>query len=137
MPNALKMNCPIDMERLALFTDGDAAEEKELSRVFLEQADLMILELEKNTGDMGSDVWKSTVHRFKGSASNLGAGGLLQLCERAELTDGQAHKQEVLGAIKRETQNVAEFFNRPRIVNTGRNFIGSLGDEKSDQEIIL
>lgn len=131
------MNAPIDMERLALFTDGDAAEEKELSRLFLQQAEGMIVELEKSTGDAETMAWLSTVHRFKGSASNLGAAGLHQLCERAELTNGQARKQELLGAIKQETQKVAAFFSRPRIVNTGRNFIGTQGEEDSDQEIIL
>lgn len=130
-------NIPIDIERLHLFTDGDPAEEKELSRLFLEQAELMITQMEKSVDETQREDWKCTAHRFKGSASNLGANHLQQLCELAELTDGKAKKQEVLSQIRIETQSVAAFFNKPRIVNTGRAFVGDDTITGDDREIIL
>ena len=107
---------PVDMEQLRMFTDGDVAEEQALAALFLEQAHEMIAILEQNTGSDTRDTWKSAAHRFKGSAGNLGANKLHQLCKRAEshFEDAPNDKQEILAAITAETNRVEAFFAQNR-----------------------
>ena len=104
---------PVDMEQLRLFTDGDPAEEKALADLFLEQAQEMIVILERSTGPDHSEAWKSAAHRFKGSSGNLGAMKLHHLCKRAEarFEESETQKREMLAAIEAETKRVAVFFN--------------------------
>lgn len=58
---------PVDMEHVAMFTDGDVEDEKELFALFLEQADLNADTLKKLVADEAAAEWKSTAHRFKGA----------------------------------------------------------------------
>lgn len=104
---------PIDMAQLRIFTNGDAEEEKELFTLFMEQANIMIDVLNKNTGENDNEAWKSAAHRFKGSAGNLGAMKLHHLCKRAELhfEDVEPKKLEMLSAIQAETIRVERFFH--------------------------
>lgn len=103
---------PVDMEQLRMFTDGDLEEEKMLSELFLSQAWEMVETLQQNVGEGKYEAWKSAAHRFKGASGNLGAMKLHHLCKRAELhaEDKLPGKQEMLAAIRAETQRVAVFF---------------------------
>ncbi|MDE3061265.1 MAG: response regulator, partial [Pseudomonadota bacterium] len=78
-------DAPVDMEQLHAFTDGDPQEEKELSALFLDQAQAMIAILKASTSGNDFDAWKSAAHRFKGASGNLGAMKLHHLCKRAEM----------------------------------------------------
>jgi PAS domain S-box-containing protein len=104
---------PVDIEQLRLFTDGDPAEEKILTDLFLEQAQEMIVILERSMGEEAQDAWKSAAHRFKGSSGNLGAIKLHHLCKRAEshFTDNEMQKKEMLAAMISETKRVENFFS--------------------------
>lgn len=104
---------PVDMEQLRMFTDGDPAEEKALTTLFLDQAQEMIDILQQSTGADKRDIWKSTAHRFKGSSGNLGAMKLHHLCKRAEahFEDSNAKKLEMLIAVKAETKRVAAYLD--------------------------
>lgn len=75
---------PVDMEHLSLFTDNDKQEEKELVTLFLDQAMISLKALSDNTHDSAQDSWKAAAHRLKGSAANLGANKLAELCLQAE-----------------------------------------------------
>ncbi len=107
-------DAPVDMEQLRLFTNGDPEEEKELANLFLEQSHGMIEILENSLSMDKIEAWKSAAHRFKGSSGNLGAVQLHALCKRAEahFEDSEAQKQEMLAAIKAETNRVEVFFAR-------------------------
>ncbi len=103
---------PVDMEQLRMFTDGDPEEEKALATLFLDQAQEMIVILEKATASDTCDAWKSAAHRFKGSSGNLGAMALYNLCKQAEIhsDEEENRKLEMLIAIKAETKRVEAFF---------------------------
>lgn len=107
-------DAPVDMEQLRLFTNGDPEEEKELANLFLEQSHGMIKILENSLSMDKKEEWKSAAHRFKGSSGNLGAMQLHALCKRAEahFEDSEVQKQEMLAAIKAETNRVEVFFAR-------------------------
>ncbi|MFM9891038.1 MAG: ATP-binding protein [Rickettsiales bacterium] len=102
----------VDLAQLRLFTDDDPAEEKALAELFLDQAQMLITLLQDSTDTHAQDAWKSAAHRFKGSAGNLGATALYQICKTAETqADGSAaDKQEMLLAIMDETDRVRKFF---------------------------
>jgi signal transduction histidine kinase/CheY-like chemotaxis protein/HPt (histidine-containing phosphotransfer) domain-containing protein len=102
----------VDIEQLRMFTEGDKDEEQALAELFLEQAQHMINILEKNMGDDAGESWKSATHRLKGSAGNLGAVKLYNLCKHAEkhFADSSAQKSEMLAEIVIAIQCVADFF---------------------------
>ena len=75
---------PIDMDHLNMFTDGDPDEENELFDLFFEQIDLSIAELEKSCANDDKEEWKNAAHKLKGSAANLGANPLSDVCAEAE-----------------------------------------------------
>jgi HPt (histidine-containing phosphotransfer) domain-containing protein len=104
--------CPIDISRLHLFTDGNLEEEKTLATLFLEQAYEMIAILQTSATSDKCVEWKFAAHRFKGASGNLGAVKLYHLCERAETghEDDESSKLEVLMAIEQETQRVEKYF---------------------------
>jgi PAS domain S-box-containing protein len=105
---------PVDMEQLQLFTDGDPSEEKALTELFLSQAQEMITLLEQSMATNTHEAWKSAAHRFKGSSGNFGAMKLYHICKRAEshFEDNQMQKEEMLTAIKSETNRVQMFMRK-------------------------
>lgn len=74
----------MDWERLALFTDGDPEEEKALIELFITNAEETIEEIKQSMEDNNNQLWEQTVHRLKGSAGNLGAQALSEICAEAE-----------------------------------------------------
>lgn len=103
---------PVDMDHFLLFTDGDPEEEKELLELFFDQAELSINELTESCDDENSDAWMKAAHRIKGSAANLGAGKMAEICENAETNYevGVGEKQEMLNHINAELKKIQEFF---------------------------
>lgn len=106
------INAPINIEQLRSFTDGDPDEEKALVALFLEQAEEMITIMENSQDSNACESWKSSAHRLKGSAGNLGAMHLHHLCKRAEseYTESAHKKMDMLNAIKQETKRIESFF---------------------------
>jgi PAS domain S-box-containing protein len=74
----------IDMAHLHMFTDGNREDEEELFGIFSQQADLSIEALTAALHSHDHDAWRSAAHRLKGSAANLGAHMLSELCAQAE-----------------------------------------------------
>lgn len=97
--------CPIDMEHLNMFTDGNKEEEKELFDLFFEQAMLTIEKLRNSADENDHDKWSSAAHLLKGSAANLGAHDLAKACNLAEQdfecskTDKHKHLQHIKTAL--------------------------------------
>lgn len=104
---------PVDMEHLAMFTDGDPDEEKELFDIFFEQAELHLKELEEHCVSGNSDEWRKAAHTFKGASANLGANALSASCKAAEdgFEGGKEEKEQMLVAIHSKLQQVRGFLN--------------------------
>ena len=104
-------DAPVDMEHLALFTDGDPEEEKMLFDLFTEQADMCIESLREALDDGDEDDWKSTAHRLKGAAANLGANTLAAHCLTAETQyeDNDAAKEAYYTNITTALDAVKDF----------------------------
>lgn len=74
----------MDWDRMVLFTDGDPDEEKELIDLFTSCGDEILLTLQQACGSFHNDIWLEAVHKLKGSAANLGAEHLANLCTEVE-----------------------------------------------------
>lgn len=74
----------IDWDRINIFTDGNEDEEKELITMFIHYADetIEMLNVAKYLSD--NEVWQKAAHKLKGSAANLGANCLSNICYKAE-----------------------------------------------------
>jgi len=87
MPNKQKTNIllpVLDIEHLESFTNGDKGLEKELFNIFCEQGALILLDLENACKEGLDEEWRCFSHKLKGSAHNLGAKNLANLCDIAE-----------------------------------------------------
>jgi len=74
----------IDWERLQLFTDGNPDEEKALIEVFIASAGEAIATIKQHIETQDNEEWEITTHRLKGSAANMGAKNLSDICDEAE-----------------------------------------------------
>jgi len=100
----------VDLSQLRTFTDGDRDAEKEFIRVFIEQADKNIHELERSREQGKGDAWREAAHMFKGGAGGIGAGKLQKLCERAQNLEAltQEERQVLFEQIRNEYAKVKE-----------------------------
>ena len=73
----------MDWERLRMFTDGDPEEEQALIEMFITYAEES-LEILRNCSDGADEEWHNAAHKLKGSAANLGAQALSDICFEAE-----------------------------------------------------
>ena len=109
----------VDLEHLELFTEGDLDLEKTISDAFFSQGqeclDVMAAHIdEKNS----NDDWKSAAHKLKGSAAQLGASPLSEVCSKAQeiYETSLQDKQELLTEINRLYEKVKEFFTSRQTV---------------------
>jgi HPt (histidine-containing phosphotransfer) domain-containing protein len=103
----------IDMEHLAMYTDGDKEQEKELFGIFMEQADICIKVLDDNAIGGSCEEWRKSSHKLKGAAANLGAHKLAELCKDAESShlETSERKLELKVHIEAELNKVRDFIN--------------------------
>jgi signal transduction histidine kinase/DNA-binding response OmpR family regulator len=91
----------LDWDRLRMFTDGNKDEERDLITMFISYAEESINTLLEHSGPDGNDTWKKAAHKLKGSAANLGAYALSEICfeaEQAHEADG-THKDGILKCL--------------------------------------
>lgn len=115
-PTAQVMNtCPIDLEHLGLFTDGDKNEEKELGLLFCSQAEESMIALESALNQGDSEAWRKNAHKLKGSSANLGAKNLSELCKQAEHNAASLGVEGdiMLADIRMELNRVRDYFEIP------------------------
>ncbi len=114
----VQKDAPIDMAHFELFTDGDPLMERELLDLFFEQAELSLSSLEESIANNNDEAWEQAAHRIKGSAANLGAIPLSEVCQNAEDIDqeDQAQKKAILADIKIKLNDLHKFFkNKKRL----------------------
>ena len=73
----------LDWERLKMFAETEE-EEKELIGIFINYAEDSLQTMKVHLDDGDEDSWKKAAHKLKGSAANLGAQRLSELCYEAE-----------------------------------------------------
>ncbi len=73
----------MDWERLHMFTDGDPDMEKELIDMFFLYSQESLAALKDHENGSNQD-WEKAAHKLKGSAANLGAQALSNICGEAE-----------------------------------------------------
>ena len=102
----------IDLQHLAMFTDGDLGEERELFELFIEQAVLTMETLSDSLND--NEEWQRAAHKFTGSAANFGATALAASCKQAELSHKKERREKevLLNEIREKLQQVEQFASK-------------------------
>ncbi len=105
------LDSPIDLEHLALFTDGNREEEKEIFDMFIKLSEQNLYALRKECDTGNAQDWKNAAHKFKGAAANLGARKLANFCHHAEehAEDSDEEKLAMLAEIEGEMNKVRGF----------------------------
>lgn len=106
----------MDWERLDLFTDGDPEEEKILIDLFITSADETLEVIKQQIETHDNEEWKKAAHRLKGSAANLGAKNLSDICDDAEQAyeEDEDTKRLLLRSIMASYEEVCEVLNNPQ-----------------------
>jgi len=79
----------IDFDHLNQYVSNDSELTREVFSMFQHQVELWGRML---TVDAEDDIWASVTHSLKGSALAVGATGLAELCERAEILVGDGRR---------------------------------------------
>lgn len=105
----------MDWERLEMFTDGDPEEEQALFDMFVVYAEESLTILKESCGTGDYDAWEKAAHKLKGSAANLGAQALSDLCYQAEkhANDDKSIKETILIDILSGYEQVTELLKSP------------------------
>ncbi|MFW5680647.1 MAG: Hpt domain-containing protein [Pseudomonadota bacterium] len=93
----------IDRERLASFSAGDAALERELLALYLETAALYVDRMRRAGNDAAA--WRSGAHALKGASANIGAVAVARLAARYEQ---ETPNLGALGQLEREIGEVRQ-----------------------------
>ena len=104
---------PVDLGHIALFTDGDPAEEKIMSEMFISSG-FEIIDVLRNhlAGEKTDSDWQGAAHKLKGSALQIGARSLADACLAAESEASAAAKQKeaLLEQVETRFFEVRNFF---------------------------
>lgn len=102
------MSKHIDLTNLRTMTDGDKEMEQELFDIFYSSSEEAIRTLSANCVDGHSETWRTAAHAFKGSAYNVGAKILGNLCCQAQDNPSAAKSQKtaLLDQMKSEYEAV-------------------------------
>lgn len=98
----------IDLSRLREFTGDDVDAQRELVTLFVDHTERQLQILSGNLVDGENTEWLEAAHVMKGSAGNIGAGLLQELCNRAQHMENVSglERQAALKLIQAEYDNV-------------------------------
>jgi len=104
---------PMNLELLRSISEGDTGTEKELVAIFVEESDANLKGLQENCRDGTHAQWVEFAHTMKGSASNMGADALSQLCKQAQHSEDSADVRSVyLRKIEKEYLMVKDYLKK-------------------------
>lgn len=103
----------IDTEYLKSIIENDYEFERELFKIFKENAERNIDKMEETMKNGQESIWQMTAHAFKGSSASIGAFDLSKLLEYAQKHPEEAAEQKavILKQIKDELKLVIEFID--------------------------
>lgn len=95
---------PVDLTDLRSMTDGDKNMELALFAEFYSSSEAAFDKMAANCTDGQNETWRSNAHAIKGSAYNIGAKALGDLCKQAQenSTASGSDKQALMEKIKAE-----------------------------------
>lgn len=105
------MTEPVDLTDLREMTEGDAEMEKELFEEFFSSSEECIATMEANCADGINEPFRAGAHALKGTAINLGATRLSELCKTAQESHAVSaeEKKGLVDGIKNEYSQVKSF----------------------------
>lgn len=86
----------IDLAHLGIYTQGDAALERELFQLFGGSARSYVDAMRRAEDH---EAWRQAAHGLKGAARSIGAFGVADLAERAEEADEPVGSDEAAGYL--------------------------------------
>jgi HPt (histidine-containing phosphotransfer) domain-containing protein len=100
----------LDLSNLREITGGDSGIEKQLFQAFLESSEECLAALAGGWQSGKEEVWRKQSHALKGSALNLGAIPLGEICKEAQdsFEAPPEKKQALLASIQAEYAEVKE-----------------------------
>lgn len=75
---------PVDLTDLRTMTDGDRELEMALFQEFFSAIEEGIHAMSRSIADGANETWRATAHALKGSAYNIGALAMGELCKYAQ-----------------------------------------------------
>jgi HPt (histidine-containing phosphotransfer) domain-containing protein len=117
MENNQQNKKPIDTEFLRSIIDNDAEFERELFKIFSENAYRNTAKMEDAIKEEDNNSWYMAAHAFKGAAASIGAFELSKALEYAQKNpeDNAENKTETLKKIREEFLLVLDFINEELI----------------------
>lgn len=108
----LEQNSPIDMARIHSYSRGDREHELHMVSLFMDHAEDVINELRNCCVDGVSKPWYEAAHVLKGSAANIGATELYDLCVTAQeyISESAQRRLELVEKIETELKRIEHFF---------------------------
>ena len=105
------MTDPVDLTDLREMTEGDVEMEQELFAEFFSSSEECISAMETGCLDGENETFRANAHALKGTAINLGAAKLSQLCKDAQENSSvsASDKKSMLDNIKQEYSEVKKF----------------------------
>lgn len=112
---------PVNITYLRSLTSGDRTAEKELLKLFLQEADNTMLDMVHAVLNEDNEDWRKTAHKLKGAAASLGAADLSKLCEKAEtyFKANDHEKEEILCALQDELASVRRYVTKSAAAGDG------------------
>lgn len=103
---------PIDMHSIDNYAQGDRQSELHIVGLFMEQAQELLAVLEEHCVDGPCKPWFETAHLLKGSAANIGATALYELCGRAQeyVSESAECRIMVFQEIAAEVNRIGKYF---------------------------
>jgi len=105
------MTSPVDLTDLRSMTDGNKELELALFEEFYSSTEACLAILEAQCSDGQNETWRSNAHALKGTAYNLGAMALGDLCKKAqdEPAASGSDKRALLTRIQAEYAQVKTY----------------------------
>lgn len=105
---------PVNLTNLRTITDGDIDTELLLFEQFKESANTALQTMQENCVPGFNEAWRRAAHALKGTAYNLGAENLGNLCKHAQenAEASETDKAALLSQMKLEYAGVIAFLDR-------------------------
>lgn len=103
----------IDTEFLRSVIDNDVEFEKELFKIFVENAHRNMTKMEDAIKEADNNSWYMASHAFKGASASIGAFDLSKILETAQKSPeaNPQQKTEILKKVREEFLLVLDFIN--------------------------